>query len=226
MSAKRIRRTFELVDIVRIDHFRGFAGYWEIPADEPTAVKGRWRAAPGEALFKAIAKALGPLPIIAEDLGVITPDVVALRKRFAFPGMRILQFAFGGANDNPYLPHNHEVDSVVYTGTHDNDTTLGWWRSTGEAERAHVRAYLGSNGHEPHWELMRAASASVADTVIHPMQDVLGLGSEHRMNFPGQPEGYWEWRFSWAQVRPEHAQRLAEFGALYGRDGARTARSR
>jgi 4-alpha-glucanotransferase len=215
---QRIRHTFELVDIVRIDHFRGFAGYWEIPADEPTAIKGHWRAAPGEALFKAVAKALGPLPIIAEDLGVITPDVVALRKRFAFPGMRILQFAFGGKNDNPYLPHNYTPDSVVYSGTHDNDTTLGWWRAASDAERAHVRAYLPSEGREIHWDLMRAASASVADTVVHPMQDVLGLGTEHRMNFPGKPEGYWEWRFSWSQVRPEHAHRLAQLGDLYGRN--------
>jgi 4-alpha-glucanotransferase len=216
---ERIRRTFELVDIVRIDHFRGFAAYWEIPADEPTAVKGRWCAAPGEALFKAVAKALGPLPIIAEDLGVITPDVVALRKRFAFPGMRILQFAFGGGSDNIYLPHNHEADSVVYTGTHDNDTTLGWWNGIDEATRSHVRSYLASPAHEVHWDLMRAASASVADTVIHPMQDVLGLGGEHRMNFPGQPEGYWEWRFSWAQVNAEHASRLRMLCTLYGRDG-------
>ena len=215
---QRIRHTFDLVDIVRIDHFRGFAGYWEIPADEPTAIKGHWRPAPGEALFKAVAKALGPLPIIAEDLGVITPDVVALRKRFAFPGMRILQFAFGGKNDNPYLPHNYTPDSVVYSGTHDNDTTLGWWRAASDAERTHVRAYLPSEGREVHWDLMRAASASVADTVVHPLQDVLGLGTEHRMNFPGKPEGYWEWRFSWSQVRPEHARRLAELGALYGRD--------
>ena len=199
---------------MRIDHFRGFAGYWEMPADEPTAIKGQWRPAPGEALFKAVAKALGPLPIIAEDLGVITPDVVALRKRFAFPGMRILQFAFGGKNDNPYLPHNYTPDSVVYSGTHDNDTTLGWWRAASDAERAHVRAYLPSEGREVHWDLMRVASASVADTVVHTLQDVLALGTEHRMNFPGKPEGYWEWRFSWSQVRPEHARRLAQLGEL------------
>ena len=214
----RIRRTFELVDIVRIDHFRGFAAYWEIPASAPTAIEGCWRPAPGEALFKAIAKALGPLPIIAEDLGVITPDVVALRKKFAFPGMRILQFAFGGKNDNPYLPHNFEADSVVYTGTHDNDTTLGWWANADAGERRHALSYLGSAGTEIHWDLMRAAAASVADTAVHPMQDVLGLGGKHRMNFPGRAEGYWEWRFSWAQVLPEHAQRLAELGVLYGRN--------
>ena len=216
---QRIRRTFELVDIVRIDHFRGFAGYWEIPASEATAVKGRWLPGPGDALFKAIAKALGPLPIIAEDLGVITPDVVALRRKFAFPGMRILQFAFDGGSGNAYLPHNHDVDSVVYTGTHDNDTTIGWWASLSDAQRARVRDYLGTDGGEIHWDLIRAASASVADTVVHPMQDVLGLGGEHRMNLPGKGEGYWEWRFDWTQVRPEHAQRLEHLTRLFRRDG-------
>jgi 4-alpha-glucanotransferase len=216
---QRIRRTFELVDVVRIDHFRGFAGYWEIPASEATAVKGRWLPGPGDALFKAIAKALGPLPIIAEDLGVITPDVVALRRKFAFPGMRILQFAFDGGSGNAYLPHNHDVDSVVYTGTHDNDTTIGWWASLNDAQRARVCDYLGTDGSEIHWDLIRAASASVADTVVHPMQDVLGLGGEHRMNLPGKGEGYWEWRFDWSQVRPEHAQRLAHLTQLFRRDG-------
>ncbi len=216
---QRIRRVFELVDIVRIDHFRGFAGYWEIPASEATAVKGHWVPAPGEALFKAIARALGPLPIIAEDLGVITPDVVALRKKFAFPGMRILQFAFEGGSGNAYLPHNHDTDTVVYTGTHDNDTTLGWWHSLDEGLRERVRDYLGSDGTEIHWELIRAACASVADTAVHPMQDVLGLAGAHRMNLPGQGAGYWEWRFAWSQVRPEHAQRLAHLTRLYRRDG-------
>jgi 4-alpha-glucanotransferase len=182
-------------------------------------VRGRWLPGPGDALFKAIAKALGPLPIIAEDLGVITPDVVALRRKFAFPGMRILQFAFDGGSGNAYLPHNHDVDSVVYTGTHDNDTTIGWWASLTDAQRARVRDYLGSDGSEIHWELIRAASASVADTVVHPMQDVLGLGGEHRMNLPGKGEGYWEWRFDWSQVRPEHAQRLAHLTRLFRRDG-------
>ncbi len=214
---ERIRRTFELVDIVRIDHFRGFAHYWEIPASEPTAVKGRWRAGPGAALFKAIAKALGPLPIIAEDLGLITPDVTALRKRFAFPGMRILHFAFGDDHKNIYLPHHHEPDSVVYTGTHDNDTTLGWWASAGDHERAQALAYLASDGTEIHWDLIRAACASVADTAIIPLQDVLGLGGEHRMNLPGRGEGYWEWRFEWAQVQHEQGQRLKALCRLYGR---------
>ena len=216
---QRIRRTFELVDVVRIDHFRGFAAHWEIPASEATAMHGRWVPGPGEALFKALARELGPVPIIAEDLGVITPDVVALRKKFAYPGMRILQFAFDGGSGNAYLPHNHDVDAVVYAGTHDNDTTQGWWSALPEAQRHRVRDYLGVDGREIHWDLIRAACASVADTAVHPMQDVLGLGGEHRMNWPGKGEGYWQWRFAWSQVRPEHAQRLAHWARLYRRDG-------
>ena len=184
---------------------------------------GRWVNGPGAALFKAIARELGPLPIIAEDLGVITPDVVALRKRFSFPGMRILQFAFGGGSDNLYLPHNHEPDAAVYAGTHDNNTTVGWWYSAGPAERQHVCDYLGLGPQERvveiHWQLIRAACASVADTAVHTMQDVLGLAGAHRMNFPGQGEGWWAWRFSWSQVAPEHAQRLADLCRLYRRDG-------
>ena len=217
---ERVRRTFELVDIVRIDHFRGFAGHWEIPASEPTAVNGRWVSGPGEDLFAAIAKALGPLPIIAEDLGVITPDVDSLRKKFAFPGMRILQFAWGPDGEPRFLPHNHAPDSVVYTGTHDNDTTLGWWHSAGEDVRHQLREYLATNVGEVHWDLIRAACASVADSAVHPMQDVLGLSGEHRMNFPGKSEGYWAWRFSWAQVGPQHAARLRRMCELYERNGA------
>lgn len=216
---QRIRGIFELVDIVRIDHFRGFAGYWEIPAGEPTAMVGRWLPGPGPALFEAIARALGPLPIIAEDLGIITPDVLALRKQFAFPGMRILHFAFDGGSGNTYLPHNHEPDSVVYTGTHDNDTTLGWWAALEEPQRARVRDYFGSDAREIHWDLLRAACASVADTAIHPLQDVLGLDGASRMNFPGFGEGYWVWRFGWEQVQPAHAERLAHLVRLYRRDG-------
>ncbi|MDB5779957.1 MAG: 4-alpha-glucanotransferase, partial [Polaromonas sp.] len=219
---ERVRRIFELVDIVRIDHFRGFAGYWEIPAGEPDAIRGRWLPGPGAALFDAIENALGELPIIAEDLGQITPDVDALRKQFGLPGMRILQFAFGedGANDNTnaYLPHNYDSNTVVYTGTHDNNTTQGWWLDAAPALRQRVLDYLGTgDGHDIHWQLIRAASASVADTAIHPLQDVLGLGAGHRMNLPGQGEGHWEWRFTWNQVRPFHAERLAGFGALYRR---------
>ena len=216
---ERVRRTFELVDVVRIDHFRGFAGYWEIPASEPTAVNGRWLPGPGEPLFKAINKALGPMPIIAEDLGVITPDVEALRKKFGFPGMRILQFAFAGDASDRFLPHNHEPDTVVYTGTHDNDTVAGWWATASDAERHYARGYLATDGHDMAWTMIRAACASVADTAVHPMQDVLALPTECRMNYPGQSEGWWGWRFEWSQVQPWHAHRLAELSRLYGRNG-------
>ncbi|HJU99860.1 MAG TPA: 4-alpha-glucanotransferase [Burkholderiaceae bacterium] len=221
---ERVRRTFELVDIVRIDHFRGFAGYWEIPADEPTAQNGRWLPGPGEALFHALHDAIGRMPIIAEDLGLITPDVDALRKQFGFPGMRILQFAFDSDNRNHFLPHNHASDTVVYTGTHDNDTTLGWWEKAPQREKDLAREYLPTDGREIHWDLMRAAFASVGDMAVHPMQDVLGLGGEHRMNYPGRSDGYWEWRFQWEQVRPEQAQRLKRLCTLYRRDGAETER--
>jgi len=213
----RVRRTFELVDIVRVDHFRGFAGYWEIPATEPTAQTGRWVPGPGEALFEAIAQALGDVPLIAEDLGVITPDVDALRRKFRFPGMRILQFAFAGDASDRFLPHNHEPDTVVYTGTHDNDTVAGWWATATDHERHFARGYLATDGHDMPWTMIRAAMASVADTALHPMQDVLALPTECRMNFPGQPSGWWGWRFQWGQVQPWHAGRLLELGRLYGR---------
>jgi 4-alpha-glucanotransferase len=217
----RIRHTFTLVDVVRIDHFRGFAACWEIPASEPTAIHGRWVPGPGQALFDAIGAALGPLPVIAEDLGIITPDVDALRQHADLPGMRVLQFAFGGPSDNPYLPHRYEPATVVYTGTHDNDTTQGWWASASAAERAHAAAYLGQDaaalGPEIHWALLRLAWASVADTAIAPLQDVLGLPSADRMNLPGESEGHWAWRFDWGMVLPEHAERLAALTRLYGR---------
>lgn len=216
---ERMRRTLDLVDIVRIDHFRGFAAYWEIPADEPTAEHGHWVPGPGPALFDAIARELGDIPIIAEDLGYITPDVDALRKQFQLPGMRILQFAFDSGSGNHFLPHNHESDTVVYTGTHDNDTTIGWWDKATAHEREHAGRYLLTDGREIHWDLIRAACASVADMAIHPMQDVLGLGGEHRMNFPGKSEGYWEWRFGWAQVTPAQSRRLNEMCRLFRRDG-------
>ena len=214
---ERVRRSFELVDIVRIDHFRGFEGHWEIPASEPTAVKGQWKPGPGAALFEAIGRALGPMPIIAEDLGVITPEVEALRKRFGLPGMRILQFAFAGDASDRFLPHNHEPDTVVYTGTHDNDTAAGWWATASDHERHFARGYLNTDGHDISWALIRAAMASVADTAVHPMQDVLALPTESRMNFPGQESGWWRWRFKWSQVQPWHAGRLAELSRLFGR---------
>ncbi|MDB5896225.1 MAG: 4-alpha-glucanotransferase [Rhodoferax sp.] len=218
---ERIRRTFAMVDIVRIDHFRGFADYWEIPASQSTAMFGRWLPGPGAALFEAIETALGALPIIAEDLGLLTPEVEVLRQRFDFPGMRILHFAFGGDAGNAYLPHNYEPNTVVYTGTHDNNTTPGWWAEASEAERRHVADYLGLQGagvdHEIHWSLIRAAMSSVADTAITQLQDVLGLDGSHRMNLPGVGDGFWEWRFSWDEVLPEHASRLAHWARLYRR---------
>lgn len=218
---ERIRHSFAMVDIVRIDHFRGFAACWEIPASEPTAVHGRWQPGPGLALFEAIAQALGPLPIIAEDLGIITPDVDALRRAAQLPGMRVLQFAFGGGADNLYLPHHHEAATVVYTGTHDNDTTQGWWQAANAAERAHVAGYLGQRAEalsaDIHWTLIRMAWASVADTAIAPLQDVLGLGAADRMNLPGEGDGHWAWRFGWNQVAPLHGERLAALTQLYGR---------
>jgi 4-alpha-glucanotransferase len=214
---ERIRRSFELVDILRIDHFRGFAAHWEIPASEPTAIHGQWVKAPGAALFEAIAAALGPLPIIAEDLGVITPDVVALRRKYRLPGMCILQFAWGENGEKRFLPHNHESDSVVYTGTHDNDTSLGWWRTAPEADRHHLREYLATDGHAVNWDLIRAALASVADSTVLPMQDLLDQGNEHRMNFPGTSEGNWSWRLQWADVAPGLAARLQRLCQLYQR---------
>lgn len=216
----RMRKTVELVDIVRIDHFRGFAGYWEIPASEQTAMNGRWMPGPGEKLCSAIQNALGTLPIIAEDLGVITPDVVALLEKFDMPGMRVLQFAFGGGTDNPYLPHNFNNNTVVYGGTHDNDTAIGWFDSASQRERAFACKYLRTEGKEINWDLIHAASQSVADIAIHSFQDILGLGFEHRMNLPGKSEGYWEWRFTWEQVGSAHSERLYEISALHGRCAA------
>ena len=214
---ERIRRSFEMVDILRIDHFRGFAAHWEIPASEPTAIHGRWVSAPGEALFAAISAALGALPIIAEDLGVITPDVAALRGKYQLPGMCILQFAWGEGGEKRFLPHNHERDSVVYTGTHDNDTSLGWWQTAPEGERHHLREYLTTDGHAVNWDLIRAAYTSVAKLIVLPMQDLLDLGNEHRMNFPGKSEGNWSWRFQWPDVAPALAARLHRMCELYQR---------
>lgn len=226
---RRMRAAFDMFDLVRIDHFRGFEAYWEVPGDATTAVTGRWVKGPGADLFNAISAALGPLPIVAENLGVITPEVEALREQFGYPGMSILQFAFG--NDTQaakFRPHNYPRERVVYTGTHDNDTTLGWWSSSGEGdstrtandvakEKALARQYFATDGTEMNWTMIRAALASVADTVLIPMQDVLGLGSEARMNFPGRESGNWRFRFSWDQVTPAITQRLRTMVELYSR---------
>jgi 4-alpha-glucanotransferase len=215
----RIQRIFEFVDIVRIDHFRGFEACWEVAVGEETAINGHWVSAPGDELFTAITAALGPLPIIAEDLGVITPDVDRLRRKHGFPGMCILQFAWNEACDSQsrYLPHNHAVDTVVYTGSHDNNTTVGWWESADEHVKHHLREYMATDGHDISWDLIRAACASVADMAIYPMQDVMQLGSEHRMNLPGSTHGNWAWRFEWRQVNQTYAARLRRMCDLYGR---------
>ncbi len=216
---RRVRHTFELVDLARIDHFRGFSAYWEIPRGETTAVNGRWAPGPGDALFDAVAAALGPLPIIAEDLGVITPDVDALRRRHGFPGMSVLQFAWGqpDGSANRYLPHNLEPATACLTGTHDNDTSIGWWHQQPEDARTQLREYFAADGNDIAGTLVRAAFASVADTAVVPMQDVLRLGGEHRMNLPGTASGNWSWRFTWSQVGPWPAAALRRLAELYGR---------
>ncbi len=214
---ERFRRTFALFDIVRIDHFRGFEGYWEIPASEKTARIGRWVKGPGGELFKEIKSALGAMPIIAEDLGVITPEVRALRKKFNFPGMKVLQFAFMAGPEDSFLPHNYESNYVVFTGTHDNDTTRGWYEKASEHEKDFVRRYCRTDGREIQWDLIRLALQSVADIAMIPLQDIIGLGSEGRMNYPGTVEGNWEWRFTADQIAPWATSRLYEMTALAGR---------
>ncbi len=224
----RLRATLEVVDVVRLDHFRGFEAYWQVPASETTAVHGEWAKGPGAKLFQALEKALGPLPIVAENLGVITPEVEALRHQFGYPGMSVLQFAFGDeSQSNDFRPHNYPRELVAYTGTHDNDTTVGWWNSgAGDStrsaeevrrERAFTRAYLGTSGDEIHWDFIRAVLASVANTAIVPLQDVLGLGNESRMNLPASTKGNWAWRFRAEDLTPSVRQRLKCLTRLYDR---------
>lgn len=211
----RMRRALQLADEVRIDHFRGFAAYWRVPMTAPDARTGEWVAGPGATLFEAMARVLGALPVVAEDLGTITPDVESLRQQLGFPGMTVLQFAWDGNSSNNYLPHRHERNTVVYTGTHDNDTTHGWWQSLDEATRGYVADYL--CGNEGATALMRAALASVADTAILPMQDILGPEVGQRMNTPGAATGCWQWRFDWADVGPQPAAQMALWCELYDR---------
>lgn len=213
----RIRTQLYLFDLVRVDHFRGFEAYWEIPAEEEVAIKGQWVKAPGDQLFKTLIRHFGQLPLVAEDLGVITPAVEALRRKYRLPGMNVLQFAFSGGASNPYLPFHHHSDSVVYTGTHDNDTTLGWYQSLDTEDRDQVDTYLGYPGEKMPWPLIRCALGSRANLAIIPMQDVLSLDSAHRMNLPGTSEGNWRWRFTWDQVEPELAAELRQLVTLYGR---------
>jgi len=226
---ERFRAALRLYDIVRIDHFRGFEAYWEVPASERTATNGRWIKGPGADLFSILRQELGELPIIAENLGVITAEVEQIRHQFGFPGMAILQFAFGNDPQGPtFRPHNYVRNLVAYTGTHDNDTTLGWWNSEGTIdsirapadvvkERAFARTYLGSVNEPMNWAMMRAVLASVADTAIIPLQDVLGLGTEARMNLPGTSTGNWRWRFQRGALSSELAEQLRELNKAYDR---------
>jgi 4-alpha-glucanotransferase len=201
---ERFRRAFELVDLTRVDHFRGFVAYWAVPAGSRTAARGKWRRGPGADVFHAVEAELGPLPVVAEDLGVITEPVVRLRRELGFPGMTVLQFALGGDPTNPHLPANHERDSVVYTGTHDNDTTLGWWESLADDDRA----WSELDPADPAWSLVAHAWASPAALAIAPLQDVLSLGNEARMNLPGTDDGNWEWRYRARDLEPALAERL------------------
>lgn len=226
--ASRVGATLETVDVVRVDHFRGFAASWEVPGGDKTAENGRWVDVPGKELFVALKAALDDLPVIAEDLGVITPDVEELRDGFGFPGMRILQFAFGGDAKNHDLPHNYIRNCVAYTGTHDNDTTVGWYlsqagagstRDASEISREHEYClkYLSSDGMSIHWDFIRAVWASVADTAITPMPDLLGLGTEGRMNLPASKSGNWHWRMDKDAITAEITLRLKNLTSVYGR---------
>jgi 4-alpha-glucanotransferase len=215
---ERIRTTFQLVDIARVDHFRGLVASWNVPADAETARDGRWVPGPGKELFEAISVALGDVKIVVEDLGIITPDVHLLRRELGFPGMKVLQFAFDGDPKNAYLPHTFDNTSVVFTGTHDNDTTLGWFHNDlGWDAQERVRAYLGRDGSDIAWDLIRLGFSSVADLAIVPLQDVLRLGSDARMNVPGAPMGNWSWRFTEHQLDAGHAAGIRQFAALYDR---------
>ena len=219
-----------MVDVIRIDHFRGFEAYWEIPAEEPTAIKGQWVKGPNAALFEAIRNALGGnLPVIAEDLGVITDEVTALRTYFNLPGMRVIQFAFGGDSSNHFLPHNYDVDSVVYTGTHDNETTMGWYLrsdTTGttddpevvKREREFAKDYAGiADDSNAHWDFIRLALNSVAQIALFPMQDLFGLGNEARMNYPSSLGGNWQWRMEADQITDDVIEKLARLTTISGR---------
>ena len=214
---QRMQRQLALYDIIRIDHFRGLEAYWEIKASQKTAEKGKWVKAPGEALFKSFLKHFGELPLVAEDLGVITDKVTKLRHQFNLPGMKIVQFGFEDDFNNAYLPHQHEKDYVAYSGTHDNDTTLGWYRSLSDESRQRVTDYLGCSDHDMPMALVRATLVSVAQTAIIPMQDLLALGSEARMNVPGVKDGNWSWQFSWSQVPESLSGDLLKMNELYGR---------
>ncbi len=213
----RLRSTLKLVDLVRLDHFRGFEAYWAVPAGNETAEKGAWVPGPGSDLFKALKSALGSLPLIAEDLGVITPEVDALRHEFALPGMRVLQFAFAGAQEDRFIPHHYSRHTVVYTGTHDNETTVGWFGGLTDAEKKFLDSYSPGATRDPARGLIRLAWASVADLAVAPLQDLLKLGNEARMNLPGRTEGNWRWRMEESLLTDEKLDWLAGLTATYQR---------
>jgi 4-alpha-glucanotransferase len=214
---ERIRTNLLLFDIIRIDHFRGFAAYWAVPYAEKTAINGQWTNGPGRGFFEALQREFIELPVIAEDLGVITPDVEELRDGLALPGMKILEFAFDSSEANDYLPHNFPKNCVVYTGTHDNDTVLGWFMDAKEEDQQYVLDYMNTETNDINWSFIRLAWASVANTAIVPVQDLLGLGSEARMNLPGTTSGNWSWRARSSDFSDAIADRLAHFTLLYGR---------
>lgn len=213
----RVRAALDLVDLLRIDHFRAFAAGWAVPAGDATAAGGRWERGPGTAIFDAVRAALGDLPFIVEDLGVVTPDVVALREALGLPGMKVLQFAFGDGPDNPYLPHTYDRHCVVYPATHDNQTTIGWFAALPDWQRQHVQRYLGKDGSDIAWDFIRLALASVADMAIAPLQDVMRLNDDARMNIPGRGEGNWAWRFDAHFLHHGLAAGLGELTTTYGR---------
>ncbi len=215
---QRLRVLLAQVDIIRIDHFRAFAAFWAVPEGEETAINGRWIKAPGNDFFETVEKELGQLPFLAEDLGEIDQEVEDLRDRFNFPGMKILQFAFGGDDKNPYLPFNVDRNFVIYTGTHDNDTTVGWYNQSSEHEKHRLSAYVGAfNPDTVHWAMIRLALGSVANQAVIPFQDLLGLGSEARMNTPGLADGNWAWRYSETMLTPTICEQLRYLTDLYGR---------
>lgn len=214
---ERVKANLVLYDIIRIDHFRGLAAYWAVPFGQKTAIKGEWIKAPGHNLLKALYQALGDLPIIAEDLGVITPDVVEMRDGFGLPGMKILQFAFDSGEENDFMPHTFVKNCVVYTGTHDNDTTIGQFKSVRDSDRVLMKEYFGVDERDPAWSFIKLAWSTVANMAIAPLQDVLRLDTQARMNFPGKPSGYWKWRFRKEMLKPHHASELLNITRLYGR---------
>ena len=214
----RLQAVLAMVDIIRLDHFRGFAAAWHVPAGEETAVRGAWVDGPGDEFFQKIKEELGDLPLIAEDLGVITPDVTAIREKYALPGMKVMVFAFDSGPVSQFLPHNHRLDHVVYTGTHDNDTTLGWYLRIEEKERSFFHQYLRYAGDEPNWEMIRAAWASVGVFALAPAQDFLGLDNRARMNYPSKPSGNWQWRMLPQAFNGAIAERIAYLNQLYDRD--------